>query len=75
MASEPGRGPQRGFWPDWLTPRRWRDFGANMLRIEASVSRLEEENAPLRKDIARLEREVERHGAQIEILVTFAKRP
>ena len=69
MADEPG--PPARFWPEWLTPRRWWEFGAAVLDLQRSVAQLKQENARLRADVARLELAVERQGGQIEVLTRF----
>ena len=74
MANEAGDPPGgKGFWPDWITPRRIWEFVTNVARLERSVQHLETENVTLRSEVARLHEVVTAHEAQLRLLTTFVR--
>ncbi len=74
MVNEPGSTPgSKGFWPDWLTPRRIWEFVASVVRLERSVARLEQENVALRAELAAVKNAVTEHEAQLRLLATFVR--
>jgi hypothetical protein len=65
--------PGSGFWPDWLTPRRVPEFARNVIVLEQSVKRLQEENRDLHQRMDRLQTQMTQHNAQLTLLVDFVK--
>ena len=67
MAGEPGVPAPggKGFWPDWLTPRRVWEFLSNVARLERQVQRLEAENREIRAESTQLRRLLTEHEAQL----------
>ena len=63
----------KGFWPEWVTPRRWWEFTRNIVRIETSVSKLEIDNRELRAEIQDLQRQLAEVRAQTAILADFVR--
>ena len=73
MANEPSAPGGKGFWPDWLTPRRAWEFLSNVARLERQVQRLEAENRELRSESAEIRRILTEHEAQLRLLTTFVR--
>lgn len=75
MADEPGgKAPgEKGFWPDWLTPRRVWEFLSNVARLERQVQRLEGENLELQRELAEVRKALTDHDAQLRLLTTFVR--
>ena len=63
----------QGFWPDWLTPRRWSDFARNIINIEANVARLQIDNRELRQQVIELQNQMTELRAQNALLVDFVR--
>ena len=66
-------GSEGGFWPSWLTPRRFFEFAQNVYRMERSIADLRTENASLRSDVLKLQNDVAQQNAQIDILKDFLR--
>jgi len=73
MADAPGSSPGKGFWPEWLTPRRAWEFVSNVARLERSVLQLQEENRQLRAELSAIRESVVEHDAQLRLLTTFVR--
>jgi predicted RNase H-like nuclease (RuvC/YqgF family) len=73
VANEPSAPGGKGFWPDWLTPRRAWEFISNVARLERQVQRLEAENRELRSELAEMRNLLTEHEAQLRLLTTFVR--
>lgn len=74
MADLPGSQPGgKGFWPDWLTPRRAWELARSIVGLQQTVERLERENRALREDVAELRKSLTEHDAQLKLLTTFVR--
>ena len=75
MPNEPGAPAPggKGFWPDWLTPRRVWEFLSNVARLERKVQQLEGENREFRTELAELRRLLTEHDAQLRLLTSFVR--
>jgi len=63
----------KGFWPDWMTPRRGWEFIRNVVILEKSVSKLSQENRDLRVQITQLQKQVSEQGTQLKMLTDFVR--
>lgn len=71
--SPQGPDPQGGFWPDWLTPKRAVEFVRNVVVLEASVKRLQQENRDIRLQMAKMSEQLAEQNGQLQLLVGFVK--
>ena len=62
-----------GFWPEWLTPKRWSEFTLNIIELERTVTRLKANQVLLEAEIDELKRENVKQTAQIELLADFVR--
>jgi hypothetical protein len=61
----------RGFWPEWLTPRRAFDFARNVMKLEQSVEALKADKADLETKLLALQRQIDEQAGQQKILLSF----
>lgn len=47
----PNEGEDKGFWPDWMTPRRAWNFIKNVATLEQSVETLKADNKEIRLEL------------------------
>jgi predicted RNase H-like nuclease (RuvC/YqgF family) len=73
VADKPGPSGPKGFWPDWVTPRRAWEFARNIIRLERNVASLQDDNQTLRSEIAKLHKSVTEHDAQLRLLTAFVR--
>lgn len=74
MADGTGASPgDKGFWPDWLTPRRAWELARKVVSLQRTVDQVERENRELREEVSDLRRSVIEHDAQLKLLTTFVR--
>lgn len=76
MADDPVGEPEesgRGFWPNWLTPRRGVEFARNVIALEKSVGQLRDENRAIRREVDNLQRQMTEHNAKLQMLIDFVQ--
>jgi hypothetical protein len=70
----PEGGPRSGgFWPEWLTPKRFADFAVKIVRLTKSVDDLTRKNKELEAAVAELQRNQVAQSKEINILVRFVE--
>jgi uncharacterized coiled-coil protein SlyX len=74
MADLPTGSPgSKGFWPDWLTPRRAWDFTRNVINLERTVATLREDNRKLSDEMIEIQKTPADHDAQLRLLTDFVR--
>jgi hypothetical protein len=63
----------KGFWPDWMTPRRAWEFIKNVATLEQSVDALKADNRQIRLELAKAQQQLLEQNAQLALLSTFVR--
>ncbi|MCR9122235.1 MAG: hypothetical protein NXH91_08165 [Phyllobacteriaceae bacterium] len=72
MDEEQGRSPEKdepGASSEQVSWRRFGEFFANILRLERTVARLEQDNRQLRNQVTALQRMVDDHNGQLKAIL------
>ena len=59
----------RGFWPDWLSARRFLEFARKFYSLQTSVTRLGQDCQALRKHVATLQQQQAAQTRELALLV------